>query len=166
MMTVPPDATGLDVFPHDEYHYYLINQAEDDEPIHVHVPESVIEDARSLIDHDFPHDTTEWLSRFDYHFDDGTYFRFRPDDPSYSEIRYTKPMIDDHYRLYGASFSEPVIIGQMFIHYSTGPPADHEQHHYKNFRENVVLPEHREQYMNELIEDEQNAGWDTDWIDR
>ena len=160
-MNVPKDATGTDVFPHDEYHFYVIDQ--EDNPLHIHLPEDIVQDARDLIDADFP--TKNWVPTFKHHLGDGIYFHFNPRDPDYSTFRQHPPFGDDTHRLMGASYNDPVHFDSHFIHKSTGPPADKKQHHYKDFRESVVLPEHREQYMEELIAWEENGGWDTDWIE-
>lgn len=161
-MTVPEHATGTDVFPHDEYHYYAMDR--DDEPLHIHVPEEIIQDARNIIDANL--DLSNWVPTFKHNLGDGIYLEFNPRDPDYSTLQHYPPFGNDTHRIMGMVRDTDVYFHSMFLHHSVGPPADKQQHHYKDFRDNVVLPEHREQYMNELIDDVEAGGWDTDWIER
>lgn len=161
-MNVPDGATGADVFPHDEYHFYVTDHNRD--PIHIHLPAEIVEDARALIDTDFPTEQS-CISTFKFRIDAPIWFKFNPQDPSYSEFIYSEFRVDTNHRLFGAYYEDEVYFDGGFLCDSTGPPADKEQHHYKEIREEVVLPEHRDQYMDELLEWEETGGWDTDWIE-
>lgn len=161
-MHVPPDATGIDVFPHDDYHFYILDH--ETEPRHIYLPEDVVHDARHLIDTDFS-TTEDWTPKFFHDLGDGVWFKFYPNDPSLSEFQYDVPFSGNK-RLFGAAYDKHVRFDSPLLSASTGPPADHHQHHYKEIRQTVILPEHREHYMNALIEWEETGGWDTDWIEQ
>lgn len=159
--------TGEEVLPHDEYHFYVIDH--EDEPRHLHLTEDIVEDCRDLIETDFPVDRADWNPKFWHQLEDGISFMFCPLDPSHSAFYYCSPfgvLGDRPERVFGSVFKEEVWFDGYFLCESVGPPADKRQHHYKDIRENVVLDEHREQYMDELVDDVEAGGWETDWIER
>lgn len=166
-MPSPQTQTDDDVFPHDEYHFYILDH--NDEPRHIHLTETIVQECRDLIDTDYPVDGSDWTPKFWHHLEDGISFMFCPLDPDLSELYYSSPfgiLGERPKRVFGSVFNRGAVwFDSSFLGASTGPPADKHQHHYKEIREDVVLPEHRDQYMQELLEWEENGGWDTDWIE-
>jgi|AntRauTorckE6833_2_1112554.scaffolds.fasta_scaffold14593_3 hypothetical protein len=159
--------TGAEVFPHDEYHFYTVDH--EDEPRHLHLTEDIVEDCRDLIDTDYPIDRADWNPKFWRHIEDGINFMFCPLDPDHSAFYYCSPFGDlggGAERVFGSVFDqESVWIDSYFLCASTGPPTDVQDANYKEIREEVVLPEHREQYTQELIEHLEIGNLDSDWVE-
>lgn len=160
--------TGIDVLPHDEYYFYIIDH--EDEPRLLHLTEDIVQDCRNLIDTEYPIDRADWNPKFWHRLEDGINLMFCPLDPDHSTFYYCSPFGDlgsGSERVFGSVFNRDAVwFDSSFLCESTGPPADKYQHHYKNIREDVVLLEHRDQYMDELLDWEDGGGWDTDWIDQ
>lgn len=109
-----------------------------------------------------------WLTLAQHQLKGRFHVHFNPEDPELSTIQ-QHPVrgMGELKRVCGFNpDGEKVWVDSSVLRVSTGPPADREQHMYKEIREDVILPEHEDMYMEKLIEDEEKAGWDTDWIER